>query len=61
LSALPKFVRRYAELGAEGVRALSAYADDVRTGAFPAQSESYRLATRTTETLGLYSAPAPLP
>lgn len=58
---LPKFVRRYAELGADGVRALSAYADDVRTGAFPSASESYRLAARTTETLGLYGAPAPLP
>ena len=58
---LPKFVRRYAELGSEGVRALSAYADDVRTGAFPSASESYRLAARTTETLGLYGAPAPLP
>lgn len=58
---LPKFVRRYAELGADGVRALSAYADDVRTGAFPSASESYRLAARATETLGLYGAPAPLP
>ena len=52
---LPKFVRRYAELGADGVRALSAYADDVRTGAFPTSAESYAL------TIGLYGAPAPLP
>lgn len=58
---LPRFVRRYAELGADGVRALSAYADDVRTGAFPSAAESYGLASRATETLGLYSAPAPLP
>ncbi len=58
---LPKFVRRYAELGTDGVRALSAYADDVRTGAFPSAAESYRLAARATETLGLYGAPAPLP
>jgi len=58
---LPKFVRRYAELGADGARALSAYADDVRTGAFPSAAESYRLTSRATETLGLYSAPAPLP
>lgn len=58
---LPKFVRRYAELGSDGIRALSAYADDVRTGAFPSASESYRLASRASETLGLYSAPAPLP
>ena len=58
---LPKFVRRYAELGTEGVRALSAYADDVRTGAFPSAEEGYRLASRATETLGLYSAPVRLP
>ncbi|MBU6330463.1 MAG: 3-methyl-2-oxobutanoate hydroxymethyltransferase [Acidobacteria bacterium] len=54
---LPKFVRRYADLGADGVRALSAYADDVRTGAFPSTEESYRLATPTSEALGLYGAP----
>lgn len=54
---LPKFVRRYADLGSDGVRALSAYADDVRTGAFPSVEESYRLATPTSEALGLYGAP----
>lgn len=54
---LPKFVRRYADLGADGIRALSAYADDVRTGAFPSAEESYRLATPTSEALGLYGAP----
>ena len=32
---LPKFVRRYADLKAAGVEALSAYAADVRSGAFP--------------------------
>lgn len=58
---LPKFVRRYAELGADGVRALSAYADDVRTGAFPTSAESYALTRPATETIGLYGAPAPLP
>lgn len=58
---LPRFVRRYAELGTEGVRALSAYADDVRTGAFPSAEESYRLASRANETLGLYGAPVRLP
>ena len=33
---LPKFVRRYADLKAAGVDALSAFAADVRSGAFPA-------------------------
>ena len=32
---LPKFVRRYADLKAAGVEALSAFAADVRSGAFP--------------------------
>jgi len=54
---LPKFVRRYADLGAEGVRALGAYADDVRTGRFPSAAESYSLESRTAETLGLYGTP----
>ena len=31
----PKFVRRYATLGDEGVAALSAFAADVRGGRFP--------------------------
>ena len=31
----PKFVRRYAELGAEADRAIAAYADDVRARRFP--------------------------
>ena len=40
---LPKFVRRYASLKAEAVAAVAAYADDVRTGAFPSDAESYHL------------------
>jgi 3-methyl-2-oxobutanoate hydroxymethyltransferase len=51
---LPKFVRRYADLKAAGVDALSAYAADVRTGAFPAAAESYHLSSDVAETLGLY-------
>ena len=54
---LPKFVRRYADLGAEGVRALGAYADDVRTGRFPSAAESYSLDSKAAETLGLYGTP----
>lgn len=37
----PRFVRRYAELKAEGVKALAAFASDVRSGAFPTDTESY--------------------
>ena len=50
----PKFVRRYAELGNASVEALRAYADDVRTGRFPADDESYHLAADVVESLGLY-------
>lgn len=37
----PKFVRRYADLGAEISRAAAAYADDVRARRFPAPAETY--------------------
>ena len=39
----PRFVRRYASLKADAVAALAAWADDVRTGGFPAERESYHL------------------
>jgi 3-methyl-2-oxobutanoate hydroxymethyltransferase len=38
---LPKFVRRYAELGDTAVRAVADFAADVRTGRFPADAETY--------------------
>jgi 3-methyl-2-oxobutanoate hydroxymethyltransferase len=38
---VPKFVRRYAELGDAAIAALSQYAADVRSGAFPASTEAY--------------------
>ncbi|HEX4979799.1 MAG TPA: 3-methyl-2-oxobutanoate hydroxymethyltransferase, partial [Acidimicrobiales bacterium] len=50
----PKFVRRYATLKAEAVDAVRAYAADVRTGAFPDDSESYHLSDEVAELLGLY-------
>jgi 3-methyl-2-oxobutanoate hydroxymethyltransferase len=37
----PRFVRRYAELGSDARRALSAFAEDVRHGRFPSPAESY--------------------
>jgi 3-methyl-2-oxobutanoate hydroxymethyltransferase len=39
---LPKFVRRYAQLGAEVEKAFSAFAADVKAGRFPGDDESYR-------------------
>jgi 3-methyl-2-oxobutanoate hydroxymethyltransferase len=38
---VPKFVRRYAELGEAATTAVAAYAADVRSGAFPADAEVY--------------------
>jgi 3-methyl-2-oxobutanoate hydroxymethyltransferase len=37
----PKFVRRYGDLKGEIVRAVAAYADDVRARRFPAPAETY--------------------
>ncbi len=50
----PKFVRRYADVKAASVAGVAAYAADVRSGAFPADVESYHLAAGVAETLGLY-------
>jgi 3-methyl-2-oxobutanoate hydroxymethyltransferase len=50
----PKFVRRYADVGSASVEALSAFAADVRSGAFPNDDESYHLSADAAETLGLY-------
>ncbi len=50
----PKFVRRYADVKSTAVGALAEFAADVRSGAFPDDSESYHLAADAAETLGLY-------
>ncbi|HMQ25087.1 MAG TPA: 3-methyl-2-oxobutanoate hydroxymethyltransferase [Acidimicrobiales bacterium] len=56
----PKFVRRYADQKADAVAAMAAYADDVRTGRFPADEESYHVSDEVAESLELYgSAPPP--
>jgi 3-methyl-2-oxobutanoate hydroxymethyltransferase len=39
----PRFVKQYADIGAEIERALAAYADDVRTGAFPSHEHTYSI------------------
>jgi len=54
----PKFVRRYADLKADAVGALTAFAADVRTGRFPAHEESYHLSSDQAEALGLYGSEA---
>jgi 3-methyl-2-oxobutanoate hydroxymethyltransferase len=36
-----KFVRQYANLAEDATKALAEFAADVRTGAFPAEGESY--------------------
>ena len=54
----PKFVRRYADLKGEAVGAIAAFADDVRTGRFPAHDESYHLNSEQAEALGLYGSDA---
>jgi 3-methyl-2-oxobutanoate hydroxymethyltransferase len=50
----PKFVRRYAELGAAAVDAIATYAADVRAGRFPDDHESYHLTAEVAESLALY-------
>jgi 3-methyl-2-oxobutanoate hydroxymethyltransferase len=54
----PKFVRRYASLKDDAVAAMSAFADDVRSGAFPSAAESYHLSAEQSEALSLYGADA---
>ncbi|MDQ2826926.1 MAG: 3-methyl-2-oxobutanoate hydroxymethyltransferase [Actinomycetota bacterium] len=48
----PKFVRRYGALKAAAVAAVAAYADDVRAGTFPSDSESYHLSDDVAASLG---------
>jgi len=53
---IPKFVRRYANIKAESVGALEAYAADVRSRRFPSPEESYHLGADVAEALGLYGS-----
>lgn len=47
----PKFVRSFAQLGAEAVAALSAFKAAVETGDFPNEFETYRLSEEVAEAL----------
>jgi 3-methyl-2-oxobutanoate hydroxymethyltransferase len=49
----PKFVRRYANLAGAIEQAIARYIDDVRSGAFPADAESYHLPSAEQEKLQL--------
>ncbi len=51
---LPKFVRRYADVGRASVEALTRFVDDVRSGAFPNDEESYHMSDDQADALGLY-------
>ncbi len=52
----PKFVRQYAALKVDATAAVARFADDVRSGRFPASDETYHLADDVAEALGLYGA-----
>ena len=52
----PRFVRRYAELGAATVDALGRFAADVRSGEFPSTHESYSLNSQEAAALRLYGS-----
>ncbi len=54
----PKFVRRYADLGADARNALVRFADDVRAGTFPSSDETYHAADGVSELLGVYGRSA---
>jgi len=50
----PKFVRRYAQLGADACEAMARFAADVRSGAFPSDAETYHVDDQLAEALALY-------
>ncbi|HEX8772494.1 MAG TPA: 3-methyl-2-oxobutanoate hydroxymethyltransferase [Pyrinomonadaceae bacterium] len=50
---LPRFVRKYADLHATMNDAISRFADDVRSGAYPSDEESYGLPTEAAAELNI--------
>lgn len=52
----PKFVRRYGTAFEDQVAAVSGYAADARSGAFPSVDESYQANDQLTDALGLYGS-----
>ncbi|MEX0768764.1 MAG: 3-methyl-2-oxobutanoate hydroxymethyltransferase [Microthrixaceae bacterium] len=51
-----KFVRKYASLKDDAVEAVRQFAEDVRSGAFPSDAESYHLSEQQAEALSLYGS-----
>ena len=51
LNGTPKFARRYANLAAEITRAAGEYCEDVRSGRFPSDAESYHLPAEMRQSL----------
>ena len=47
----PKFVRRYAQLGADATAAVARFAEDVRAGRFPSSDETYHAADTVSDAL----------
>lgn len=48
---LPKFVRQYADLADDAVTAIEAFFDDVESGAFPSEAETYHMSDESEEIL----------
>jgi 3-methyl-2-oxobutanoate hydroxymethyltransferase len=48
---LPKFVRQYADLADDAVTAIKAFFDDVETGVFPSEAETYHMTAESEEIL----------
>jgi 3-methyl-2-oxobutanoate hydroxymethyltransferase len=57
----PKFVRRYADLHRQGVSALTTWAEEVRSRAFPAEAETYHLPAAVAAELAGLDASASAP
>jgi 3-methyl-2-oxobutanoate hydroxymethyltransferase len=57
----PKFAKRFADLGEAAVRALHAYVEDVRSGAFPEAAHSYKPNLRVERRDELAELDTPLP
>jgi 3-methyl-2-oxobutanoate hydroxymethyltransferase len=55
---LPKFVRQYANLADDAVVAIEAFFDDVESGAFPSDAETYHMPAESEEILRNLSNPA---
>ena len=51
----PRFVRRYAELGADATAAVARFADDVRLGRFPSSDETYHMTDQLDDAMDRYS------